>query len=655
MLKKLKVFLFLIFFLLAASLVSAKSAVPSVYVNGTVQNTTASYALHSGTLFILPNEAQSVLNLKLSTDENNIVYTFSNPVRLVTYDSKTGTFNISDRHSFSYSVMENSCPAFEFNSKAYIPLRLLCEAMNINIKYNEADHSVHITYPDYSTGFYNEDGVAIACKGSKYGLVNSHGETLLPFEYDDISNYDNPSLFKVIQNHRCALASSEGKLLTDIIYNDAEYISPEKIYLRIGEDVGICDIDGRIIVPVKYEDAAYSGNLIAMVKEGSRWYLLNCATGVLSETQYNEVYEIRTGIHTDNNMIKGYYVKKNGKWGCIDSFGNTVIETKYEGLDKFDLKGRARVIYNGKFGIVDCGGAEVISTGYDYIYPFGNLSVAVAQLGSRYGAVNLDGSVAVHFEYDYLYSFADNPSTVAYRNNEFSIISTDGLPVTDKTYRYIEEFKNGIALAYAEGYGYIDLYGNEVIDCVHTDVKQGTAISVFLKKDGKWGLFLPNGENVSGYVYNNAGDFENGLSAVSIIKEGKEKYGYVNDSGDIIIPFDYSYAQKFKYGKAIVVKDGKHGIIDYEGRTVIPFEYTGFNPSYDYNVIAAADKNSKWGLIGFDNKVILPFIYDYIFEFESGFAAVLKDGKYGVIDVNGDIAIPIEYKSLEDAYASLTK
>jgi len=654
MFKKLRFFLILMFFLFVSINISAHHSVPSVYVNGASQND-SSYALNSGTLFVLPNEAQNILKLKLSTDENNIIYTFSNPVRSLTYDSKTGTVNISDRQSFAYNVMQSVYPSYQKDFKTYIPLRILCEAMDIAIEYKETDHSVHITYPDYHAGFYNKNGVAIACKGSKYGLVNLKGEKILPFEYDHISNYDNPLLFKVIQNHKCGLASSEGKFLADIIYNEIEYISPEKIYLRIGEDVGICDIDGKMIVPVKYEDAAYSGNLIAMVKERSRWYLLNCTSGTLSETQYNEVYEIRTGIHTDNSMIKGYYVKKNGKWGCIDSFGNTVIDTKYEGLDKFDLKGRARVIYNGKFGIVDCGGAEVIPTGYDYLHSFGNLNVAVAQLGSRYGAVNLDGSVAVPFEYDYLYSFADNPSTVAYKNNEFSIISTDGSKVTDKTYRYIEEFKNGIALAYGEGYGYIDLYGNEVIDCVHTDVKQGTAISVFLKKDDKWAQFLPNGDNVSGYIYNNAGEFENGLSAVSILKDGKEKYGYVNDSGDIIIPFEYSYAQKFRYGKAIVSKEGKHGIIDYEGSIVIPFEYTGFNPSYDYNVIAAADKNSKWGLIGFDNKVISPFVYDYISEFKNGYATVISNGKYGVIDESGKIAVTPEYKSSEDALETLMK
>ena len=653
MLKKLSIFLILIISLFLAMSAGSASSMPEIYINNVRQLDSGSYAMYANSVYILPEKAQEIFNLKLSTDENKIVYTFSTPTRSVTYDSKSGTISISDRYSFAYKVMENACLSYKSGTRDFVPLRLLCEAIGLEVDYDYNTHSVNIICPEYQPGFYNQAGVAVASKSGKYGLVNSKGEIILPFHYDNISNYDNSELFKVIVNHRGGLVSSSGRFLTDIVYNEIEYISEEKIYLRIDDDVGICDIDGKMIVPVKYEDAAYSGNLIAMVKAGSRWYLRNCVSGSLSETHYNEVYEIRTGIHTDNNMIKGYYVVRNGKWGCIDSFGNTVIPTIYDALDKFDSRGRARVIYNGKFGIVDCGGTTIIPTGYDYIHPFGNLNVSVAQLGTRYGAVNLDGTVAIPFEYDYIYSFSDNPVTVAYKDKKFSIISTDGTPVTDKTYRYIEEFKNGIALAYGNGYGYIDQSGNEVIDCIHSDVKQGTAISVFLKKDDRWALFLPNGENVSGYIYKSAGDFENGLSAVSIIENGIEKYGYVNDSGDIIIPFEYSYADKFRYGKAIVSKGRMHGIIDYEGNVVIPFEYTGFNPSYDYNVIAAANKNSKWGLIGFDNKPITPFIYDYISEFENGFATVVSSGKYGVIDESGKISVPIQYKTSEEALKNL--
>lgn len=648
MLKKLIVFFFLI--LSSAICINAQaSSVPDVIINGTSLNDEASFAMYSDTLYILPDSAARLFNLVLSQDENNVVFTFSNKVRSVTYDSHSGTVNITDRRSFAYKLLENAYPSYSFNGNTYIPFRMLCNSLGMQIQYIASTHTVYVKKESFSTGLFNTDGLAIAVKNGRFGIVNSGGDVLLPLIYDDISNYDNPSVFKVINDHKCGLASRDGRLVTDIIYNEINYVSPSEIYLVSGNQKGMCDINGRIIVPVIYDDIAYSGNFIAMVKINSKWNLLNCSTGILLSTQYDEVYEITTGIQTDNSMIKGYYAVKNGKWGCIDSFGNTVIDFRYEALDKFDEKGRARVIYKGYFGIIDCGGREIIPTAYDYIYPFGKLDVAVAKLGSNYGAVNLDGSVAIPFVYDYIYSFNDCFSTVAYKNKEFTVINTEGKPVNEKTYKYIEEFKNGIALAYSEGYGYIDYNGIEIIDCIHTDVKQGTAISVFLKKDGKWALYSPDGTNMTGYIYDDAGEFENGLSAVSIKSDGNLKYGYVNDSGDIVIPFMYSSAQKFKYGKAIVSVGSLHGIIDIEGNAVIPFNYTGFNPSYDYNVIAAADKNSKWGLISFTNNVLTPFIYDYIFEFDNGYAAVLQKGRYGVIDTSGKLIVPVKYNSADEA------
>lgn len=649
MYKKLLLFFILIISLFSVSDAMAGGTVPAILFNNSHIDTSYGFYMQSDTLYISPDVACDVFKLTLSRDENNVVFTFSSSMRSVTYDSKTGSVNISDRRSFAYNVIENAYPSWSCNGEIFVPIRMLCSALGMSVDYISDTHTVAISRPDFEPGLYNSNGLAIAKKSNLYGIVNSAGIVVLPFDYDDISNYDNPSMFKVIDNHRCGIAGRNGTLVTEIIYNEIEYVSAGEIYLSIGNAKGMCNIDGRIIIPVEYDDIAYSGNLIAMVKIGSRWTLLNCANGVFSDVFYDEVYEITEGIQTDNYMIKGYYVLKNGKWGCVDSFGSTVIDFKYDALDKFDEMGRARVIYKGKFGIVDCGGNTIIEPAYDYIYPFGRLKVAVAEVAGRYGAVNLDGTVAIPFEYDYIYSFNNSPATVAYKNKVFTVISVDGKPVSDKTYRYIEEFKNGIALAYGEGYGYIDYNGNEIIDCIHTDVKQGTAISVFLQKDDKWALFSPTGENLTGFIYDDAGIFENGLSAVSTNVGGVLKYGYVNDSGDVIIPFVYSSAQKFKYGKAIVSQNGKYGIIDIEGRVVIPFEYTGFNPSYDYNVIAAADTGSKWGLISFDNKNLTDFTYDYIYEFSDGYAAVLKDHKYGVIDTNGNLIVDIRYKSVDEA------
>ena len=652
--KKLSIIVAVIaFILLFSPCTHAADDIPSVYINGTIIDSNVNFVMQNSTMYLACDDTELAFGVESAVDAGGTVFTFSTPLRVITYDSVTGSVNITDKKSFLYEVYEKAYPSYTHDGRVYIPLRMFCTSLGMNVDYIQSDNTVKITSIRNFVGLFNSHGVAVAFRGGKYGLVNRNGDLVLRFSYDDISNFDNPVYYKLTDNHRCGLANSEGKLITEIAYNEIRYESPSIIYIRQGRKWGMCDISGEIIIPVKYDEVIYSSNLIGMVKSGAQWYQLDCRKGELSFQSYDAVYKLTAGIQTDNSMIEGYYVQKGDKWGYIDSFGTTVINLKYEALDKFDQYGRARMIYKGKFGIIDCGGQVIIPAAYDYIDSFGTIDVAVAQMGSKFGAVNDRFEVVIPFEYDYIYPFNNQHSSVAYKDGKFGVISSDGKHLSSFDYTHMEEFRGALALAYKNGYGYLDTNGNEVIPTVHSDVKQGTALSVFLKKDDKWALFSPSGRNLTGFRYTSAGAFSNGLSAVSVEIGGIQKYGYVNDSGDVIIPFEYSSAQNFKYGKAIVTKGGYSGIIDIENRVIIPFEYTGFNSSYDYNVIAAADQSGKWGLISFNNQKLCDFVYDYIFEYDNGYACTLKDHKYGVIDTFGNEVLPPIYKTQKAARAQL--
>lgn len=173
MLKKLSIFLILIISLFLAMSAGSASSMPEIYINNVRQLDSGSYAMYANSVYILPEKAQEIFNLKLSTDENKIVYTFSTPTRSVTYDSKSGTISISDRYSFAYKVMENACLSYKSGTRDFVPLRLLCEAIGLEVDYDYNTHSVNIICPEYQPGFYNQAGVAVASKSGKYGLVNS--------------------------------------------------------------------------------------------------------------------------------------------------------------------------------------------------------------------------------------------------------------------------------------------------------------------------------------------------------------------------------------------------------------------------------------------------------------------------------------------------
>ena len=51
------------------------------------------------------------------------------------------------------------------------------------------------------------------------------------------------------------------------------------------------------------------------------------------------------------------------------------------------------------------------------------------------------------------------------------------------------------------------------------------------------------------------------------------KYGVVNSKGQVIVPFEYDYISSYNQGLAIVAKNKKKGLVDVNGKMVIPVMY----------------------------------------------------------------------------------
>lgn len=147
------------------------------------------------------------------------------------------------------------------------------------------------------------------------------------------------------------------------------------------------------------------------------------------------------------------------------------------------------------------------------------------------------------------------------------------------------------------------------------------------------------------------------------------KRGYVNtETGEIIIDADannYRKAWMVSEGLAAVWKDGKVGFINTDGDVVIPFQYE-YNENcamWDYGILfheglcSMTDAEGKLGLINTDGEWVLPAEYDEIWVPKHGYRILIKDNRYGIADIRGNLIYPAEYGYIDilDNGFALTK
>ncbi len=157
--------------------------------------------------------------------------------------------------------------------------------------------------------------------------------------------------------------------------------------------------------------------------------------------------------------------------------------------------------------------------------------------------------------------------------------------------------------------------------------------------------------------YESAHAFVNGVAPVMV----NGKWGFIDKSGEFIIePVYDSYVINDTYNKAVFVegvacvsKDNKYGLINLEGEVVSEFEWDAMTPFVNGYSVAGTSENNSFVpkvFISLEGETveINPDLDGVGYFSPDGFAVVSVEGKYGYINNKGDIAIQPEYDDCND-------
>ncbi|OOF55891.1 hypothetical protein BKK56_04980 [Rodentibacter genomosp. 2] len=161
------------------------------------------------------------------------------------------------------------------------------------------------------------DGAIIVKQGDAVGIINNAGQTVLPFEYQDLDFIDDYQVFQFKQKDKWGLIAPSGEVIIAAQYDDLKMHNPQQYLVRIGKKSGAINLKGEIIIPIDYD-----------------W-----------------VYSLRNGDDdkSEKETSRFFSVEKNGLWGVWDVVENKqIISNSFPSENFYTEQGEFTNIYRNR-------------------------------------------------------------------------------------------------------------------------------------------------------------------------------------------------------------------------------------------------------------------------------------------------------------------
>lgn len=172
-------------------------------------------------------------------------------------------------------------------------------------------------------------------------------------------------------------------------------------------------------------------------------------------------------------------------------------------------------------------------------------------------------------------------------------------------------------------------------------------------KNKKIGFTNVQGDWVIQPIYDEAEEFDD--YAYAFVKL-KGKWGLIDQQGNTVLPFEYTkaYADELENVR-IVMKGGRYGLVNLAtGKESLPCIYEDLyyaESLYDLPQVIVIVKNKKAGIINFAGQEIVACQFDTgkepFFSLESGFFRVKQNSLAGVMDSKGNLVVPCLFDDVE--------
>ncbi len=335
--------------------------------------------------------------------------------------------------------------------------------------------------------------------------------------------------------------------------------------------------------------------------------------------------------------------KQNGLYGFMDRMGVEKIATKFNQLGFF-YEGLATAVNEERYGYVDKLGSVVIPFRFESASDFEG-GRAIVQENGLYGVIDRIGNYILKPIYSDIQGLSSGLFLVA-KDSLYGYIDKEGALKIPFQYSDAFTFSKGMAKVDIDGkQAFIDEQGNYIIKPCKSNISFFNDSLLIFEENQLFGLMRKNCSVAVPAIYEIIGELSSNRSLVAL----EDKVGYIDGTGKVVIEMNYQYFPNcskrgtFRSSYALVMKGGKFGAINEQGKTVLGFNQTQIGM---IKSLTAFSKGSLWGFKDLTGKVLINPAYDYAESFQSGIAIVEIAGKQGVIDSKGVFLLPVNYSEV---------
>lgn len=364
------------------------------------------------------------------------------------------------------------------------------------------------------------------------------------------------------------------------------------------------------------------------------YYLLNVDEkyGVIKKDGSIVIDPVYDEVQIPNHDRAIFVVKGENGFKVLDDNKQEILTGNGEvtGIEGTNLEGKKvynntvlKYQENGKYGLINFEGKKITDPIYEELVSLNEKYGEIrARKDGKFGVINVKGVILVHAKYDYVRGDG-------YTNDNSS-----------KEAGYIVGIRNDNGMVY----GALDKNEKEIIKPEQetlyrvTEIKDNNNIYNVASQNGRYAVYR-NKDNLTDYKYVRI-DYSN--SGNCFIVQKNKTYGVVNLDGKVVVPEEYD--ELLVVGIYINAYKGDESFIfDLNGNKVEDKRYTSLAETSTGRFYISIDGNYQYGLVNKEKEVVIPNKYDYITEVsKSGLLIATSGRNVTIYSAGGSEIISVE-------------